>query len=555
MERLTVGCASAHPEGVKSGKGIAVIASMPTASVWSRWQIFFDVVNDMSTTAVQPLLANALRALVTGWSARGGAIRYTRPGEPPMGVRVGQLPLAVQRVIARHLFSSAHLTVQQYPVGDGSLLLAPLRMYEFTVGGLYLWCPDPDQVPEDLLFAARALQAAVERVIMVSELRRDLRELGLVTNISHGLNTRLEVRTVLQELIVDARTLLNAQAVSVLLVDESRQELVFELSDGTRKQPSYMRMPIDKGIAGAVVRSGEPVLIDDAYADPRFFPDIDLRTGMRTRSIVAVPLQGRDRVIGVLEAINRRDGHVFTDHDLELVSILVSQAAVAIENARLYEELRAERDRLVRREAEVRARIGRDLHDGPVQQVAAAGMHVNLMRKMIQRAPDQLPTALDDLDEQLKQATHDLRTVLYELRPLGIEEEGLYVVLGRYVAKFRDPNGLHVHLDVPPDLRRLPPVREAPTLIIVQEAVNNVRKHAHAHDVYVTLRDVDDQLVVQVRDNGRGFDVAALEAGYVRRGSFGLLNMRERAELIGGACTIESVIGEGTTVTLRIPFS
>ncbi len=209
---------------------------------------------------------------------------------------------------------------------------------------------------------------------------------------------------------------------------------------------------------------------------------------------------------------------------------------------------------LIRREMEVRAQIGRDLHDGPVQQIAVAVVEVQYARRIAQHAPEQLPDVLDDLEAHLKRITHDLRTVLYELRPLGIVEEGLVPVLQQYVERLHMPSLPRIHFDALPDVRRLNPDQEAAIFVIVQEAINNIRKHAAAHDIWITVREDDHALLVTVRDNGRGFDLPAVEATYTRRGSYGLLNMRERAQLIGGECAIRSEPGRGTSVEIRIPY-
>lgn len=224
------------------------------------------------------------------------------------------------------------------------------------------------------------------------------------------------------------------------------------------------------------------------------------------------------------------------------------------EAARLTDELRIERDRLVRREVEVRTQIGRDLHDGPVQQVAVAGLSVQYVRKVITHAPERIDEALDDLEDQLKRASHDLRTVLYELRPLGIAEEGLVAVLQQYIGRVRDQRGLKIHFRATAKLPRLAPEHEAAIFIIIQEALNNIRKHARARDAWVQLFADATTLYAEVRDNGRGFDVAQIQANYIQRGSFGLLNMTERAQLIGGACTITAQADQGTTVRIAVPL-
>ncbi len=224
-------------------------------------------------------------------------------------------------------------------------------------------------------------------------------------------------------------------------------------------------------------------------------------------------------------------------------------------NAELTEALRVERDRLLRREVEVRTQIGRDLHDGPVQQVAVAELTVQYVRRVAERAPERLAEALNDLQDQLKRTTRDLRTVLYELRPLGIAEEGLVVVLQQYIKRVNDPNGLQIDLDAPENLPRLTPDFEGAVFIIIQEALNNVRKHARATGVWITLRADEAALTAEVRDNGRGFAVDQVQASYVQRGSFGLLNMTERAQLLGGTCTIRSKVDHGTTIEVRVPVT
>lgn len=254
----------------------------------------------------------------------------------------------------------------------------------------------------------------------------------------------------------------------------------------------------------------------------------------------------------VLERHARSNQHFEFDPQ---VRRFIDQKRAEAESVQRASMLQMERDRLLRREVEVRTQIGRDLHDGPVQQVAMAGLMTQFVRRVAARAPEKLDEALDDLEEQLKRATQDMRTVLYELRPLGISEEGLVAVLQQYIGKLRDPNGLRVHLDAPLGLRRLAADHEAAMFIIIQEAINNVRKHAAAQNVWITLTDDGAALCAMVQDDGCGFDVQQTQRNYVARNNFGLLNMEERAQLSGGTCAFESVIGMGSIARIRIPYS
>jgi signal transduction histidine kinase len=218
--------------------------------------------------------------------------------------------------------------------------------------------------------------------------------------------------------------------------------------------------------------------------------------------------------------------------------------------------LKEERDRLLAKEAEVRAAIARDLHDGPTQSVAAIAMNIEFIKKLLRAMPERVESELNVLADLVQKTAYDIRTLLFELRPLGLETQGLLATLQQYVARFRDPAGkMKLRLEAPPGIPRLPVEIEGAIFIIIQEAVNNARKHAHTDEVVIYLYLEEGYLVASVRDRGRGFNLAAVESSYNTRGSLGLLNMRERARLIGGECRIRSAEGEGTTVELRVPLT
>jgi signal transduction histidine kinase len=168
--------------------------------------------------------------------------------------------------------------------------------------------------------------------------------------------------------------------------------------------------------------------------------------------------------------------------------------------------------------------------------------------------------ALDELDTLRKlvhQATREARVVLFELRPIILETQGLVPTLQSYVEQLSETEEFAVHFRAAV-LPRQFDIRIAGTIFsIVQEAVNNAKRHAAARNVWILMRTTHDILTVQVRDDGRGFDVATIAKSYERRGSFGLLNMRERARLIDGFLNIQSNTeppDQGTVVTLSVPL-
>ncbi len=177
--------------------------------------------------------------------------------------------------------------------------------------------------------------AALER-----ELAQERRARQVLVESSIRLNSLLNLPELLNAIIGAATELLEAETSSLLMLDEANYELTFEVATGEPGESvREMRVPADQGIAGWVLKHDEPVVIDDAATDPRFYDQIDQASGFTTRSLLAVPLKIRDTPIGVVEIINKRGEAGFTERDRDLALALAAQAAVAIDNARLYQRL------------------------------------------------------------------------------------------------------------------------------------------------------------------------------------------------------------------------
>jgi signal transduction histidine kinase len=229
---------------------------------------------------------------------------------------------------------------------------------------------------------------------------------------------------------------------------------------------------------------------------------------------------------------------------------------VAIENARLYQSVREERDRIIAVEEDVRRRLARDLHDGPAQLLAAIIMSANFVKDAI--AHDAMDHALNELDEMLpvaQKALRQVRTLLFDLRPVILETQGLVPALESYAQRLRETEDLNVVFRGNGEFDRLSHNAEVAIFLIVQEAITNAKKHAHASRVDIEVTPIEDNLVVAVRDNGVGFDVGEVTEGYEERSSLGMLNMRERAEIVNGTLTLSSLPGQGTTITLELPLA
>ncbi|MBC8163075.1 MAG: GAF domain-containing sensor histidine kinase [Roseiflexaceae bacterium] len=519
---------------------------------------------------VASLLHASLERLVVFWPAQAGALVYQAPNGETLTMQHGVLTPDIARMIdeAREDFArraqGSEPAVGYYALDDDRQLIElSLRSNNQTVGLLHLVVSERESEPaapthheEDMaVLVVRSLGGEADKLSMLRHAEQDLRELHLLYQVGQSLAANLDLSSLLAEIKRQVPEVMGAERCSIMLLDEAKRVLVLETPDTTSGELREFHIPLDRGIAGWVASNGIGQIVNDVEQDPRWFDGVSLATDFVTKSILCAPMKHGEQTVGVMQVLNKRSGEPFVEQDLRLLTTLAAQAAVAVENARLVLSLKQERDRLLAKEAEVRAAIARDLHDGPTQSVAAIAMNIEFVKRLLRAMPERVPQELDVLSELVQKTSFDIRTLLFELRPLGLETQGLLSTLQQYVARFRDPQGVQLRLEAPAAIPRLSVDVEAAIFIIVQEAVNNARKHARSNEITIYLYQEEDHLVASVRDRGKGFNVGAVEANYINRGSLGLLNMRERAELIGGEWRIKSAEGQGTTVELRVPLA
>jgi signal transduction histidine kinase len=403
-----------------------------------------------------------------------------------------------------------------------------------------------------LVVTAAGGALATQRTLSRTRLR--LTELSLLYEVATAMGATLELSVLLKTMVQVTQKALRSEACTLMLLDEEQQELIFEIPLGEKQDElRRFRIPLDQGLAGWVARTGRPALVNDLRNDPRFLAEVDASSGFVTRAALCVPLLARGQVIGVLEVLNKQDGAAYTTNDLALLTTLAGQAAVALDNARLFRRLREEHERLLAAEEEVRKNLARDLHDGPAQDLAAISMGLEVTRRLLDIDLPRARQELDGVENLARRATRQIRTLQFELRPLALETRGLRAALETYIQQLSQGSATEYVLLAEGCKGRLPTPVEQATFSIVQEALGNTRKHGKARRVEVQMHEMDDRWTIQVSDNGQGFDVNNVVKSYENRGSLGLLNMRERAAAIGGQLTIQSEPGQGTRVTLQIP--
>jgi len=213
-----------------------------------------------------------------------------------------------------------------------------------------------------------------------------------------------------------------------------------------------------------------------------------------------------------------------------------------------------ELERKADRDGQIRRELARELHDGPSQLLTAVIMGLKFLKQIIQRQPERVEAELDELERLITQALHQVRNMMFDLRPVALETQGLHAAIKLYSERQTKDSRLNLQVDPTTMDVRFPPEVESAAFSIIQEAVANARKHAHAKTILITVQKTEDSLVLTVRDDGRGFDLVNVESTYDQHVTFGLLNMREQAERCHGKLRIESKIGEGTQIILDIPL-
>jgi signal transduction histidine kinase len=328
------------------------------------------------------------------------------------------------------------------------------------------------------------------------------------------------------------------------------EDLVFLDHRGPVPQEQLVRLhfPLEQlGPIWETIASGESILIHDVHEETKraqalraAMEELMTTTFQHVCSWMAVPLLLRDQVIGTL-VLTSKEANAFTPHHATLALAIANQAAIAIENAQLYaqaQELAA---------VEERQKLARELHDSVSQALYGIALGLHSARLLLDRDPRELPAWLDYLLSLAQAAQAEMRALIFELRPESLETEGLVSALTKQAAMLQARHEIAVSTELcdEPDL----PLRAKQELYrIAQEALHNTVKHAYAGQVVLRLHQTGEEVVLEVRDDGAGFDPTASFPGHL-----GLHSMRERVAHLGGTFQLESTAGAGTRVCVSIP--
>jgi signal transduction histidine kinase len=357
-----------------------------------------------------------------------------------------------------------------------------------------------------------------------------------------AISSERSVEAVLQSIVHSARELVDARYAALGVPDGQGNFAHFITSGMTREEVEAMGpLPRTHGLLGATLESRDSYRTDDIKRDPRFrgwWPSAHPQMG----SFLGVPIVARGAVVGAFYLTDKETADEFSDEDQELIELLAPHAALAMENARLYER---NRELSI---VEERNRLARELHDSLVQKLFGIVLAAEAAATLLERDSGAAREQVERLRGLASEAVGELRSVVFQLRPAEIETEGLAAALRKQVELLRRAHRREIGLELTGTPRLHPGVDEE-VFRIAQESLNNALRHAGADRIDLRLDERPDGLRLAVVDDGVGFDP---DDPGLRARRLGLTSMEERARGLGARLEIASAPGRGTTIALEV---
>lgn len=379
--------------------------------------------------------------------------------------------------------------------------------------------------------------------------RQRAEQLRTINEVSRKISSIVKIDELIPYVGNTLRQTFHYHNVNIFLFDPRSGKLALKaLSVSGQKGFIPVGVPLEvdeEGIVGWVARSGEPLLASDVEKEPRYRA-VDALSD--TKSELAVAIKIGEKVFGVLD-IESTEVDAFGEADLFTAQTLADQLAVAIENARLYEETRQ------MAVMEERNRMAREMHDTLAQGFTGIILQLEAAEQALDSNRPEVERHLNQARSLARKSLAEARRSVWNLRPEALEQLPLVEALGQEVDRFSQETGVTARFAVFGDRRGLPTEVEVGLLRICQESLANVKKHAKASEVEVDLAFDESTLSLSIRDNGVGFRPGAPTKTSKKRRTFGLISMQERARGLGGTFDVQTEKGKGTLVRVVIPIN
>ncbi|HEX7556130.1 MAG TPA: GAF domain-containing sensor histidine kinase [Leptolinea sp.] len=477
----------------------------------------------------------------------------------PIGMGlIGELMCASESILVKDIASDPRSVgfPPNHPIMK-TLLGVPIKQGDKNLGLIYLTdkrdgseFDDDDQILIEMLasYASAAITNArlYDRLIKRDqELTRRNENLALLNNMASTLATSTEIEAIIKIALTQLMDFLDLKAGEVYLRPDGEKKLKMVLRRG--KLIPYLwkeeTFAVGRGMVGMTAKTGLPKVITVNPNDGRDLHESVLANGVH--QIACFPLRGRSNVLGVL-CIAVMDQRPLTDLDMQFISAIGSWMGTALENVRYNNNSK----RLA--VLEERERIGMDLHDGIIQSIYAVGLTLEHARLLLAEDPEQSQERIDQSINGVNNTIRDIRNYILDLRPRQLSDENLMQGLQRLVNEFRANTLIEASINGPSDgLESLPASQALALFHICQEALANTAKHAKAKKVDVVAWRTTDRALLEIRDNGRGFEMESTKTSL----GHGLSNMQTRARNVGGDLELTTELGVGTTILTWVPFA
>ena len=396
-----------------------------------------------------------------------------------------------------------------------------------------------------------------------SQILRRHHHLHALSRISSATSGLWDLGDILNIALDTVLEIINAKMGGILLFDKRAQRLSYRVYRGlSAKYVEQMQMGLGEGIAGRVAQTGAPIILEDISRDSRVAqPDVVSTEGLG--GFISVPLKAKDKVVGVMNIASHMHGQ-FSADDMYLLNSIGCQLGTAIEQARLYRRLDSGKERYqallqyaLTSQEEERKRIARELHDETSQAVTSLTLNIQAAIAAAENEDTINADFMNQLQKIQSVAIHtgnEIVKLMKELRPTLLDELGLPAAINRYAKDRLEPLEANINTEFEGVEERLPPEIEVTLFRIAQGAIGNILEHSEAKNVSISLGCNSNECVLDIRDDGKGFNVNKLTRVDKSGRGAGVFTMKERVRLIGGVCSIKSKLKEGTRIVVKVPL-
>ncbi|MCG3113007.1 MAG: GAF domain-containing protein [Candidatus Manganitrophus sp. SB1] len=411
-------------------------------------------------------------------------------------------------------------------------------------------------------FVGREIGFTIDNMKLFDQARQRVEDLTIMNEVSQSITKSLHLDQLLSSVANSLTRMIGASNCYIFSVDDKRN-LLYGVAASDQRGDAIRKVEIkmnENTLLSLTAREQHSFVIENAPQDPRISKKwIDL---FKSRSLLSVPLIIKERVIGVLLLDETRYFRQFTPEEIQKIVTMANQVSVAIENATLYQAVTKHMERLqtlssaiVNIQEEERRRIAQELHDEAGQALTGIKMNLEWVEKELPPSEKAVREKIEEVKSQVGKIMEELRRLSYDLRPAILDELGLVPTLRWYIEEYSKRTRTAVHLQTTGLQKRLSAKIEILLYRVIQEALTNVAKHAQAESVILSLEKKDVHIHLYITDDGKGFEVKRYFSSppMIRRG-LGILGMKERVELAGGTFFIDSDLGQGTRISIKVPI-